>query len=131
MNLWRYPIWASSEKTTRTPACGISDRGIYCVADGMGGQAAGDLASEAITTSLHEVFAKAGPEEDGTLSRRIALFRKAANQASKWIKNFTDEKVIGQMGSTLVALVIDPRNPARAVGFMRGTAACIGIEEAS
>ncbi len=98
----------------------ISDRGIYCVADGMGGQAGGDLASEAITTSLHEVFAKAGPEEDGTLSRRIALFRKAANQASKWIKNFTDEKVIGQMGSTLVALVIDPRNPARAVGLHAG-----------
>ena len=98
----------------------IPDRGIYCVADGMGGQAGGDLASEAITTTLQEVFAKAGPEEDSTLSRRIALFRKAANQASKWIKNFADEKVIGQMGSTLVALVIDPRNPARAVGLHAG-----------
>ena len=98
----------------------IPERGIYCVADGMGGQAGGDLASEAITTSLQEVFAKAGPEEDGTLSRRIALFRKAANQASKWIKNFADEKVIGQMGSTLVALVIDPRNPARAAGLHAG-----------
>ena len=98
----------------------IPERGIYCVADGMGGQAGGDLASEAITTALQEVFAKAGPEEDDTLSRRIMLFTKAANQASKWIKNFSDEKVIGQMGSTLVALVIDPRNPARAVGLHAG-----------
>ena len=98
----------------------IPDRGIYCVADGMGGQAGGDLASEAITTILQEVFAKVAPEEDVTLSRRIALFRKAANQASQWIKNFADEKVIGQMGSTLVALVIDPRNPARAVGLHAG-----------
>ena len=98
----------------------IPERGIFCVADGMGGQAGGDLASEAITTTLQQVFAKAGPEEDATFPRRIALFRKATNQASKWIKNFADEKVIGQMGSTIVALVIDPRNPARAVGLHAG-----------
>ena len=98
----------------------IPERGIYCVADGMGGQAGGDLASETITTSLQQVFAKAAPEEDATFSRRIALFRKATDQASKWIKNFADEKVIGQMGSTMVALVFDPHNPARAVALHAG-----------
>jgi protein phosphatase len=98
----------------------IPDKGIFCVADGMGGQAGGDLASEAITTAVQEVFAKAASEEDGTFSGRIALFRKAANQASKWIKNFAEEKVIGQMGSTVVALIIDPRNPARAVCLHAG-----------
>jgi protein phosphatase len=98
----------------------IPERGIYCVADGMGGQAGGDLASESITTSLQRVFTKAVPEEDATFSSRIALFRKATNQASKWIKNFADEKVIGQMGSTLVALVFNPHNPARAVALHAG-----------
>jgi protein phosphatase len=98
----------------------IPERGIFCVADGMGGQAGGDLASEAITTTLQQVFAKAAPEADATFARRIALFRKATNQASKWIKNFADEKVIGQMGSTVVALIIDPRNPARAVSLHAG-----------
>ena len=98
----------------------IPERGIFCVADGMGGQAGGDLASEAITTNLQQVFTKAPPEADTTFNLRIALFRKAINQASKWIKNFADEKVIGQMGSTVVALVVDPRNPRRAVGLHAG-----------
>ena len=98
----------------------IPEHGVYCVADGMGGEAGGDLASEAITTALQEVFSKAGPGEDGTLAQRIALFRRGINQASKWIKNFADEKVIGQMGSTVIALVVDPRNPARAVGLHAG-----------
>jgi protein phosphatase len=98
----------------------IPERGIYCVADGMGGQAGGDLASEAITTSIQQLFAKAAPEEDATFSRRIALFRKAADEANKWIKNFSDEKVIGQMGSTVVALIIDPRNPRRATALHAG-----------
>ena len=98
----------------------IPERGIFCVADGMGGQAGGDLASETITTTLQQVFTKAAPEEDATLARRLALFRKATNQASKWIKNFADEKVIGQMGSTVVALVIDPHNPARAAALHAG-----------
>ncbi|HEY5504325.1 MAG TPA: protein phosphatase 2C domain-containing protein, partial [Sedimentisphaerales bacterium] len=98
----------------------LPDRGVYCVADGMGGQAGGDLASAAIITSLQQVFDKAAPEDDATFSRRIALFKKGTNQASKWIKSFSDEKVIGQMGSTVVALVIDPRNPARAVSLHAG-----------
>jgi protein phosphatase len=98
----------------------IPEHEVYCVADGMGGQAGGDLASEAIITALQQVYSKVGPDEDNTFSQRIALFRKGTNQASKWIKNFSDEKVIGQMGSTLVGLVIDPRNPARAVGLHAG-----------
>ena len=98
----------------------IPEKGVYCIADGMGGQAGGDLASEAITTALQETFAQAGPDDDRTFAGRIGLFRKAINQASKWMKNFADEKVLGQMGSTVVALVIDPRNPARAVGLHAG-----------
>ena len=98
----------------------IPERGIYCVADGMGGQAGGDLASEAITTTLQQVFSKATSEEDNQFVRRIKLVRQAINQASRWIKNFSDEKVIGQMGSTVVALIVDPRHPARAVGLHAG-----------
>ncbi len=98
----------------------IIQHGIFCVADGMGGQAGGDLASETIITSLQESFAKAAAVDDGTLSKRCTLFLSATNRASKWIKNFADEKVIGQMGSTVVALVIDPRDPRRAVSLHAG-----------
>src|SRR6185503_7858564 len=92
----------------------IPDKGVYCVADGMGGVVGGDLASKAITTSLREAFKMAEWGAGDSLSARVALIRKAANQASKWIKNFADERVIGQMGSTVVALVFGARNPTRA-----------------
>lgn len=94
--------------------------GIFCIADGMGGQAGGGIASKTIITSLQEVFSKIAPEEDNTLPKRIAVFRAATNRASKWIKDFSDEKVVGPMGSTVVALVVDPRDPRRAVGLHAG-----------
>jgi serine/threonine protein phosphatase PrpC len=98
----------------------IPEKGLYCVADGMGGVLGGDLASRAITTSLQEAFKTCTPGEGDSLSARVALIKKAANQASKWIKDFADEKVIGQMGSTVVALVFGPRNPTPAVGLHAG-----------
>jgi serine/threonine protein phosphatase PrpC len=107
-------------KTNEDACLEIPERAIYCVADGMGGHVGGGFASEAVTRMLRQTFAEEEREGDGTLSKRITLVRRAANGASKWIKNFSDEKVIGQMGSTVVVLVIDPRNPARAVGLHAG-----------
>jgi protein phosphatase len=98
----------------------LPDQGIFCIADGMGGVVGGDLASEAITTALQEVFTKDAPTDQAHLPGRIALFQKGVNQASQWIKRFADEKGIRQMGSTVVALLFDPRNPDCAVGLHAG-----------
>ena len=116
----------------------IPDKGIYCVADGMGGAVGGDLASDAIVTSVREVFGKASSDDCSNLEGLIALFEKAANQANNWIRNFAEEKAINGMGSTIVALILDPRNPARAIGlhagdsrlyrFREGTLECLTID---
>jgi serine/threonine protein phosphatase PrpC len=98
----------------------LPEWGVYCVADGMGGNAAGDIASEAITTNLHEVFNESQPKAGETLADRVAQFRKAINQASKWISRFAEEKVIGQVGSTVVGLVFDPLTPRQAVALHAG-----------
>jgi len=98
----------------------IDAHGVFLVADGMGGQSGGDIASETIITTLQEVFSKTSPDDDNTLPKRVAVFRAATNRASKWIKDFADEKVVGQMGSTIVAMIIDPRDPRRAVGMHAG-----------
>jgi protein phosphatase len=98
----------------------IDAHGVFLVADGMGGQSGGDIASETIITTLQEVFSRTSSEDDNTLPKRIAVFRAATNRASKWIKDFADEKVVGQMGSTIVALIVDPRDPRRAVGMHAG-----------
>jgi serine/threonine protein phosphatase PrpC len=98
----------------------MATHGIFCIADGMGGQAGGGIASKTIISTLQEVFSKTSPEEDSTLPKRIAVFRAATNRASKWIKDFSDEKVVGPMGSTIVALVIDPHDPRHAVCLHAG-----------
>jgi protein phosphatase len=98
----------------------IPEKGVYCVADGMGGVVGGDLASAAIIDRMRKVFIQSGAGEPETFARHVALFRQAANAASRWIKEFADDKVIGQMGSTLVAIVFDPNNPRRAVGLHAG-----------
>jgi len=98
----------------------LPEHGVFCVADGMGGVVGGDLASEAITTRLREVFNKASPAEEKDLPARVALFQRALDQASQWIKRFADEKGIKQMGSTVVALLFDPRDPCHAIGLHAG-----------
>lgn len=98
----------------------LPERGIYCVADGMGGQAGGDLASNAIVTSLEQVFVKSPTSAEDSFNQRLQLFRDGCNQASKWIKNFSDEKGVGQMGSTVVGLILDPQNPHRAASLHAG-----------
>lgn len=98
----------------------LPDCGIYCVADGMGGQAGGDLASQAIVTSLREVLAKNPPANQTSLTQRTALFYEGVNQANKWIKDFSEEKAVGLMGSTVVGLMVDPQNPWRATSVHAG-----------
>ncbi len=107
-------------KNNEDACLGIPEKGVFCVADGMGGVVGGDLASEAIITRLQGVFAKPSPEKPESFAGHVALFRQAANAASKWIREFAEDKVIGQMGSTVVALVFDPNNPRRAVGLHAG-----------
>lgn len=107
-------------KNNEDACLSLSDRGVFCVADGMGGVIGGDLASEAITTSVQEVFNKTGPGESDTLATQAALFTNGVNQASRWIKNYAREKAIGQMGSTVVALLFDPRDPRRALSLHAG-----------
>ena len=98
----------------------LPDNGVYCVADGMGGQAGGDLASQAIVAGLQEIFKKNSPADDDSLSRRLTLFRAGVNQASQWIKKFSDEKAVGLMGSTVVGLLVDPKNPRCAASLHAG-----------
>ncbi|MEY4917522.1 MAG: hypothetical protein RL616_1435, partial [Verrucomicrobiota bacterium] len=98
----------------------LPQNGVYCVADGMGGQAGGDLASQAIVAGLQEIFKKNSPTDDDSLAQRLTLFRTGVNQASQWIKKFSDEKAIGQMGSTVVGLMVDPKNPRCAASLHAG-----------
>jgi serine/threonine protein phosphatase PrpC len=98
----------------------LPDLGVFCVADGMGGAAGGDVASEAITTHLREALERQPGLRAAPLAKRVRAVREAVDRANRWIKDFSDERVLGVMGSTVVALVIDPRSPQTAVGLHAG-----------
>ncbi|MGH7971184.1 MAG: PP2C family protein-serine/threonine phosphatase, partial [Limisphaerales bacterium] len=99
----------------------LPELGIYCVADGMGGVLGGDKASEAVTNTLHVVAERLRTKIQPRLVDRVALVKAAVNQANKWIREFAAQKVIiGQTGTTLVAVIFDPRNPTRAVALHAG-----------
>jgi protein phosphatase len=91
------------------------EHGLYCVADGMGGHNAGDVASKLVTTSLGNYFEATGngapigdlPDEYAALSldaKRLAAGVRKANHDVFTISN-THAQHHG-MGSTCVAIHI-------------------------
>ncbi len=83
--------------------------GVYVVADGMGGQAAGEVASSTVVNALAEqaardlLAARAGAEAQFDY---LAWLREAVNVANKAV--YDKRKAAGNdMGSTLVIAVVD------------------------
>lgn len=98
----------------------LPEQGVFCVADGMGGTAGGELASKAVVTSLEKLIGKTPPATQMSQRERVALVRRAVNEASQWIKTFSNERGIGLMGSTVVALALPPQCPRRATALHAG-----------
>ena len=94
---------------------------LFCVADGMGGARQGQVASKAIIDALEAELREAG-DAWGTLALpdRVQRVRTAAERANAWIRRRVSEMGFDQMGSTLVAFVLDPKTPWRGVAVHAG-----------
>jgi len=83
-----------------------ADLGLWAVADGMGGHAAGDVASAAIVERLARIPVQ---------SEAAALLRACETQihdANRDITNIAAQRGLGVMGSTVVALLVFGRHYA-------------------
>jgi len=75
--------------------------GLWAVADGMGGHAAGDIASQMVVEALSQV------NLTGTLADRVAAVELALMQVHTKIQDYALHHLSGQtMGSTVVVLLI-------------------------
>lgn len=82
------------------------EKGLFLLADGMGGHAAGEVAAKEAVGRLSQLLMEWGPPKDATLAQAEAFFRDAVTQVNEWVyyKGHTDSTMSG-MGTTLCALL--------------------------
>ena len=85
-------------------------RGVFCVADGMGGGAEGAKASDVVCREVKMMLHVA--EED--FYSRVSAVQNALADANYEVFTYAQERGFKQMGSTAAVLVIDPADHARA-----------------
>jgi protein phosphatase len=87
------------------------ERGIYIVADGMGGAAAGELAAEAVTTVLPRLLSQRFSSEEAFDERRAPQQVMAAiREMSDHLRDEARQRpAISGMGATVVVALIRPQ----------------------
>lgn len=76
----------------------LAERGLWAVADGMGGHAAGDYVSTLIVDSLRQV------PSDTALAEYVGALRSALLQVNTQVLQETARRGVSMMGSTVVLL---------------------------
>lgn len=79
----------------------LPERGVWAVADGMGGHSAGEVASQAIVQALGEPFA------GSTLHERSAEIEERLQECNRLLYAQARERGVQIIGSTVVVLVSD------------------------
>ena len=92
------------------------NRGLFCVADGMGGGAEGAKASDVVCRELKMTAHVAGDE----FYALVTAAQNALVDANYEIYMYARERGFAQMGSTAAVLVFDPADHARAVAIHVG-----------
>lgn len=100
----------------------LAEHGLFCVADGMGGAAAGELASQAAINALRRGFLELPAEVPAYpgLNTRIRLTSHLLDEASRWIRGRADEMGVSGTGTTVVVLLFDAWHPSQGVCLHAG-----------
>ena len=85
-------------------------RGVYCVADGVGGGDEGAYASEIVCANLKMVLYAAGDD----FSSRVSAVQKAIEDAHEALLARARGRGVPLVASTVAALVLDPARPRHA-----------------
>ncbi len=96
-------------------------RGVFCVADGMGGLEAGEVASRMVVEAVGE--AVGSWEADGApmpQSARLASLEHALAEANERIRVWADAEGKKGCGSTFVGVCLDPGDASRATALHAG-----------
>jgi PPM family protein phosphatase len=96
------------KRTSNEDAFGCSvEHGVYVVCDGMGGAAAGEIASSIAVDEVLRVLSHPLGKDAGTMPQRVEEAVRAANE-TVFTRAQRNRKLSG-MGTTLVGLVVNER----------------------
>jgi len=99
----------------------LPQQGVFCVADGMGGGREGQVASKAITDALQQgIQEEAAAWDSQDLRTRTKRIHADVTRVNMWIRKRADDNGFGQMGSTFVAAVFDPKAPSQGIVLHAG-----------
>ena len=109
-------------KNNEDAAASFPSRGVWCVADGMGGGDDGEIASGAVVRAIDACLAGIPLPDDGAYSADsiVRAISRAVNDASAWISDRAIKKGLDGCGSTVVGCVFDPTCPGTALAFHVG-----------
>lgn len=90
--------------------------GCYVVSDGMGGGAAGEIASSTVVTYIRNAIRTAPPLPEA----RRECFSEAVYAAHNAIRAYAEKREYASMGATLAAVLLNPWDPAAADVYHAG-----------
>jgi len=97
------------------------ESGVFCVADGMGGEDSGDVASKATVDAVREAMTGPMSERDRALGdRKRDILIASLRKASGWIQKRAAERGRGMSGSTVVVLIFDAVTPEKGIALHAG-----------
>ncbi len=99
----------------------IPEHGFFCVADGMGGEEDGEIASGAITDGFKKLFERFDPARPLSLAAKTAWVTRMIDEVSNWIFQHSHQRR-GKpgTGTTFVGVAFDPASPDRALALHAG-----------
>lgn len=109
-------------KNNEDSAASFPSRGVWCVADGMGGGDDGEVASHAVVRAIAACLEDMPKAEDGEYPADVIVnaLARAIDGASAWIFDRAADKGLNGCGSTVVGVVFDATCPGSAIAFHVG-----------
>lgn len=108
-------------KNNEDASVAIPEHGFYCVADGMGGEDDGEVASGAVVEALERLFRGFDSEKPLAMCAKAAWITHTVDDVSDWIFQ-RSRQLRGRpgMGTTFAGVAFDPAAPANVLALHAG-----------
>ncbi len=98
----------------------VTEQGVFCVADGMGGSDMGEIASGSVVEHIERIMSGPDAAKATSMARKVNLVRRCLQEANRWIWDQTIERELRSCGTTAVVMVFDCKRRSRALALHAG-----------